>query len=125
MTALYGKFIIPHIYYTTFPPKNQVIFSEKCTFFSTNLQKHLTTGSLYGIIKKIILGIKEACNMEMQIAATAMAMAMQNMQNGLAVSMLKETLEASEQSMEIITDMLDNVPIPSPDGRGQLLDVRV
>lgn len=61
--------------------------------------------------------------MEMQIAATAMAMAMDNMQRGLAVGMLKETMEASEQSMELITDMLANMP--SPDGRGQLLDIRV
>ena len=61
--------------------------------------------------------------MEMQIAATAMAMAMDNMQRGLAVGMLKETMDASEQSMELITDMLANMP--SPDGRGLLLDVRV
>lgn len=61
--------------------------------------------------------------MEMQIASTAMAMAMSNMQNGLAVGMLKKTMEASEQSMEAITDMLDSMP--SPDGKGQLLDVRV
>lgn len=61
--------------------------------------------------------------MEMQIASTTMALAMSNMQNGLAVGMLKETMEASEQSMEAITDMLDSMP--SPDGRGQLLDVRV
>lgn len=60
--------------------------------------------------------------MEMQIASTTMAMAMSNMQNGLAIGMLKETMEASDQSMEAITDMLDS--IPSPDGRGQLLDVR-
>lgn len=61
--------------------------------------------------------------MEMQIASTAMAMAMQNMQNGLAVGILKQTMDASEQSMEAITEMLDSMP--SPDGRGQLLDVRV
>lgn len=61
--------------------------------------------------------------MEMQIASTTMALAMANMQNGLAVGMLKQTMDASEQSMEAITEMLDS--IPSPDGRGQLLDVRV
>ena len=61
--------------------------------------------------------------MEMQIASMAMSMAMSNMQNGLAVSMLKKTMEASEESMNNILDMLDS--IPSPDGRGQLLDIRV
>ncbi len=65
---------------------------------------------------------KEACVMEMQIASTAMSMAMMNMQNGLAVGMLKKTMDASEQSMEAITEMLDS--IPSPDGKGQILDVR-
>ncbi len=60
--------------------------------------------------------------MEMQIASTAMSMAMMNMQNGLAVGMLKKTMDASEQSMEAITEMLDS--IPSPDGKGQILDVR-
>ncbi len=60
--------------------------------------------------------------MEMQIASTAMAMAMDNLQNGLAVGMLKKTMEASAQTMEAITDMLDNMP--SPDGRGNLLNVR-
>lgn len=61
--------------------------------------------------------------MEMQVASTAMAMAMDNMQSGLAVGMLKKTMEASEEAMELITEMLEK--IPSPDGRGQLLDVRV
>jgi len=61
--------------------------------------------------------------MEMEIASTAMSMAMANMQNGLAVGMLKKTMDASAQSMEAITEMLDSMP--SPDGRGQLLDVRV
>lgn len=60
--------------------------------------------------------------MEMDIAAAAMSMAMTNMQNGLAVGMMKKTMEASEQSMEAITKMIDS--IPSPDGRGQLLNVR-
>lgn len=60
--------------------------------------------------------------MEMSIASTTMSLAMANMQNGLTVGMLKKTMDASEQSMEAITEMLDS--IPSPDGRGQLLDVR-
>lgn len=61
--------------------------------------------------------------MEMSIASTAMSMAMSNLQDGLALGMLKKTMEASEQSMAAITDMLDSMP--SPDGRGQLLNVRV
>ncbi len=60
--------------------------------------------------------------MEMAIASMSMQMAMSNMQDALAIGMLKQTMESSEQSMEIITDMIDN--IPSPDGRGQLLNVR-
>lgn len=60
--------------------------------------------------------------MEMQIASLSMAMAMDNVQNGLAVGMLKKTMEASEASMEAITEMLDNMP--SPDGKGMLLNVR-
>ncbi|MCX4356905.1 MAG: YjfB family protein [Oscillospiraceae bacterium] len=60
--------------------------------------------------------------MEMAIASMSMQMAMSNMQDALSIGMLKKTMESSEQSMEIITDMIDN--IPSPDGRGQLLNVR-
>lgn len=60
--------------------------------------------------------------MEMQIASLSMAMAMDNVQNSLAVGMLKKTMEASEASMEAITEMLDNMP--SPDGKGLLLNVR-
>lgn len=59
--------------------------------------------------------------MEMDIAAMSMAMAQTNTQNALAIGMLKKTMEASEQSMQSITDMLDSMP--SPDGRGQLLNV--
>lgn len=58
----------------------------------------------------------------MAIASMSMQMAMSNMQDALSIGMLKKTMESSEQSMEIITDMIDN--IPSPDGRGQLLKVR-
>lgn len=60
--------------------------------------------------------------MELEIAATAMSMAMSNMQNGLALGMMKKTMESSEQSMEAITKMIDS--IPSPDGKGKLLNVR-
>ena len=61
--------------------------------------------------------------MEMEIAAMSMAMANSNLQNSLSVSLLKKSMEAIEESMEGFTEMIDN--IPSPDGRGQLLNVRV
>ena len=60
--------------------------------------------------------------MEMSIAAASMSIAMNNMQDALAIGMLKKTMESSEQTMQAITKMLDS--IPSPDGRGQLLNVR-
>lgn len=61
--------------------------------------------------------------MESEIAALSMSMAMANLQNGISIGMMKKTMESTEQSMETITDMLDNMP--SPDGRGNVLNVRV
>ena len=61
--------------------------------------------------------------METEIAALSMNMAMANLQNGISVGMMKKTMEANEQSMEAITDMLDN--LPSPDGKGTVLNVKV
>ncbi|MCH5205827.1 MAG: YjfB family protein [Oscillospiraceae bacterium] len=61
--------------------------------------------------------------MEMSIAAMSMGMAMSNMQSALSLSMLKKTMEATEETMAAFTKMIDNMP--SPDGRGQLLDIRV
>lgn len=60
--------------------------------------------------------------MESEIAALSMNMAMANLQNGISIGMMKKTMESTEQSMEMITDMLDNVP--SPDGKGTILNVR-
>lgn len=60
--------------------------------------------------------------MEMDIAALSMNMAMANLQNGISVGMMKKTMEANEQSMEAITDMLNNMP--SPDGKGTVLNVK-
>ncbi|MDE7398371.1 MAG: putative motility protein [Oscillospiraceae bacterium] len=60
--------------------------------------------------------------MEMQIAAMSMSMASANAQNALAIGMMRKTMDSQEQSMEFITEMLDNMP--SPDGRGQILDLR-
>ncbi len=61
--------------------------------------------------------------MESYIAALSMSMASANLQNSLSVGMLKKSMDSSEQTMETITDMLDSMP--SPDGRGTQLDVRV
>ncbi len=61
--------------------------------------------------------------MEMQIAATSMTMAEQKLQQSVSVSMLKKTMDSAEASMSKILDMMDIMP--SPDGRGTLLDVRV
>ena len=61
--------------------------------------------------------------MESSIAALSMSMAMANVQNSVSVSMMKKTMEASQASMDAITSMLD--AMPSPDGRGTLLNVRV
>lgn len=60
--------------------------------------------------------------MEMAIAQLSMDMSMAKTQDALSIGMLKKSMESSEASMELITDMIDN--IPSPDGRGQLLNVR-
>ncbi len=60
--------------------------------------------------------------MEMSIAAASMSMAQANTQQALSVSMLKKTMESSEASMSKILEMMDNMP--SPDGRGNLLNVR-
>lgn len=60
--------------------------------------------------------------MEMSIVAASMSMAQTNLQQSVSVSMLKNSMEATETSMSKIIDMMDSMP--SPDGRGQLLDVR-
>ncbi|MGN1422159.1 MAG: YjfB family protein [Oscillospiraceae bacterium] len=61
--------------------------------------------------------------MESYIAALSMSMATANLQNSLSVGMMKKSMESSEQTMETITKMLDNMP--SPDGRGTKLNIRV
>ncbi len=60
--------------------------------------------------------------MESSIAALSMNMAMANMQSAVSVGMMKKTMESQQASMEAITDMLD--AMPSPDGRGTLLNVK-
>ncbi len=61
--------------------------------------------------------------MEMDIAAMSMAMSAANTQQAVSIGMLKKNMESSEETMQAITDMMDNMP--SPDGRGNLLNVRV
>lgn len=61
--------------------------------------------------------------MESYIAGLSMQMAMSNMQSALSVGMLKKTMDSAEESMEIMTEMLET-NMPSPDGRGTVLDVR-
>ena len=58
--------------------------------------------------------------MEMSIAAMSMSIAQANTQDALAIGMLKKTMESSEASMDMITDMIDSMP--SPDGRGTILN---
>ncbi len=60
--------------------------------------------------------------MEMSIAAASMSMSNAKTQEAVSVSMLKKSMEASEASMSKILEMMDNMP--SPDGRGNLLNVR-
>ncbi len=61
--------------------------------------------------------------METSIAAMATGMAMTNLQNSVSLSMMKKTMEATEASMDGLLEMMD--AMPSPDGKGALLDVRV
>jgi bacterioferritin (cytochrome b1) len=65
--------------------------------------------------------IMEEKAMESSIAALSMSMAMSNVQNSVSVGMLKKTMDASEESMEKMTEMLDDMP--SPDGKGTVLNV--
>ena len=60
--------------------------------------------------------------MELDIAALAMNMAAANLQQGVSIGMMKKTMESTQQAMETITDMLDSMP--SPDGKGTVLNVR-
>ena len=56
--------------------------------------------------------------MELDIAALSMNMAAANLQQGVSIGMMKKTMESTQQTMETITDM------PSPDGKGTVLNVR-
>ena len=65
---------------------------------------------------------KEGCFIELDIAALSMNMAAANLQQGVSIGMMKKTMESTQQTMETITDMLDSMP--SPDGKGTVLNVR-
>lgn len=60
--------------------------------------------------------------MELDIAALSMNMAAANLQQGVSIGMMNKTMESTQQTMETITDMLDSMP--SPDGKGTVLNVR-
>lgn len=60
--------------------------------------------------------------MELDIAALSMNMAAANLQQGVSIGMMKKTMESTQQTMETIADMLDSMP--SPDGKGTVLNVR-
>lgn len=60
--------------------------------------------------------------MELDIVALSMNMAAANLQQGVSIGMMKKTMESTQQTMETITDMLDSMP--SPDGKGTVLNVR-
>lgn len=60
--------------------------------------------------------------MELDIAALSMNMAAANLQQGVSIGMMKKTMKSTQQTMETITDMLDSMP--SPDGKGTVLNVR-
>lgn len=60
--------------------------------------------------------------MEMQIAGLSMSMVI-NTQNAVSIAMMRKTMDSQEQAMNLITEMIGDMP--SPDGRGQLMDVRV
>ena len=59
------------------------------------------------------------------IANLSMNMAQYNIQNQASLSMLKNTMESQEASSNILIESLANMPMPSADGRGNMLDVRV
>lgn len=56
------------------------------------------------------------------IANLSMSMAQYNVQNQASMSMLKNTMESQEASSNILLESLQN--LPSPDGKGLVMDVR-
>ena len=60
--------------------------------------------------------------MELDIAALSMNMAAANLQQGVSIGIKRKTMVSTQQTMETNTDMLDSMP--SPDGKGTVLNVR-
>ena len=56
------------------------------------------------------------------IANLSMNMAQYNVQNQASMSMLKNTMDSQEASSNILLESLQNMP--SPDGKGMIMDVR-
>ncbi len=56
------------------------------------------------------------------IANLSMNMAQYNVQNQASLSMLKNTMDSQEASSNILIESLQNMP--SPDGKGMVMDVR-
>lgn len=56
------------------------------------------------------------------IANLSMNMAQYNVQNQASMSMLKNTMDSQEASSNILLESLQN--LPSPDGKGLVMDVR-
>ena len=56
------------------------------------------------------------------IANLSMNMAQYSVQSQASMSMLKNTMEAQEVSSNILIESLQNMP--SPDGKGMVMDVR-
>lgn len=59
------------------------------------------------------------------IANLSMNMAQQSVQTQFSTGMLKNVMESQEASGNILIESLANMPAPSADGRGTLLDVKV
>ena len=56
------------------------------------------------------------------IANLSMNMAQQNIQTQFSTGMLKNVMESQEASSNILLESLQNMP--SPDGKGMIMDVR-
>lgn len=58
------------------------------------------------------------------IANLSMNMAQYSVQSQFSTGMLKNVMESQEASSNILIDSLANMPAPSADGRGMVLDVK-
>ncbi len=56
------------------------------------------------------------------IANLSMNMAQYNVQNQASISMLKNAMDSQEASSNLLLEGLQN--LPSPDGKGMIMDVR-